>query len=337
MTVPSAIETELQSRPAFGRTATRVLAVAALVVALALPRVLPNDYYVHILCVAMLYGVLAASWDLLFGGAGQISFGHAGFFGVGAYGSALTSHYLGINPWVTLWIGAVLAAAFGAVVAIPSMRLKGVYLALTSLAFAELARIVAVNWQSVTRGTLGFTSHPPLPGFGYSPHPYYYAILAFTVLSVGFMYWLARVSKAGLVMRAVRADDLRAEALGADIFRYKLGAFTASAFFAGAAGAFYAHYVHIITPGEMEPRVGVLIIAMAIIGGTGTIIGPAFAGVLIYVLTEQLAIIGPVYKFTAVGLMLILFVLFLPKGISGLFERQRKPGRTPEVIKRNES
>lgn len=301
-----------------------ILSTAALVVVgLMLPSILPNDYYVHIMCIAMLYGVLAASWDLLFGSAGQISFGHAGFFGIGAYGSALTSFYFGLSPWITLWIGALLAALFGAIVAIPSMRLKGVYLALTSLAFAELARIVAVNWQSVTRGTLGFASHPPLPGFGYSPHPYYYAILVFTLLAVAFMYWLGRVSRVGLVMRAVKADDIRAEAFGADIFRYKLIAFMTSAFFAGAAGAFYAHYVHIVTPGEMEPKVGVLIIAMAIIGGSGTIVGPAMAGILIYVLTEQLAIVGPVYKFTVVGLMLVLFVLFLPKGIAGLVSRRR--------------
>lgn len=323
MSDTSVVKTEIHTRKsALRRPAAWFWVCVTIAVALVLPSILPNDYYVHILCVAMLYGVLAASWDLLFGGAGQISFGHAGFFGVGAYGSALTSYYFGISPWITLWFGAFLAAGFGAIVAIPSLRLKGVYLALTSLAFAELARIVAVNWQSVTRGTLGFSSHPPLPGFGYTPQPYYYAIFAFSIVSVGFMYWLGRESKTGLVMRAVRADDIRAEAFGADIFRYKLIAFAVSAFFAGAAGGFYAHYIHIVTPGEMEPRVGVLIIAMAIIGGTGTIIGPAFAGVLIYILIEQLAIVGPVYKFVAVGLLLILFVLFLPRGIAGLLPRR---------------
>jgi len=314
-------------RRRFRRPGLWIAAAIVIGSAAALPSLIGNSYYVHILCIAMLYGVLAASWDLLFGCAGQISFGHAAFFGIGAYGSALTSAYFGISPWVALWIGALLAAAFGAVVAVPSMRLKGVYLALTTLAFAELARIVAVNWQSVTRGTLGFTSHPPLPGFGYSPQPYYYAILAFAVASVGLMYWLGRVSRTGLVMQAVRADDIRAEAFGADVFRYKLIAFMVSAFFAGAAGAFYAHYVHIVTPGEMEPKVGVLIIAMAIIGGTGTILGPAAAGILIYLLTEQLAIVGPVYKFTAVGLLLVLFVLFLPKGIAGFLARDPKDGR----------
>lgn len=305
------------TRKGHGRALAGLVAVL-LAVALAAPALFPNPYYLHILCIALLFGVLAASWDLLFGCAGQISFGHAGFFGVGAYGSALINYYAGINPWISLWIGAALAALFGAVVAMPALRLRGVYLALTTLAFAELARIVAVNWQDVTRGTLGFANHSPLPGLGFTPDRYYFVILAFAVLSVGFMYWLGRRSRTGLIMRAMRSDETRASAFGANVFRYKLIAFVVSAFFAGAAGAIYGHYVRIVTPGEMEPKVGVLIIAMAIIGGSGSLIGPAVAGIVIHMAIELLAIVGPVYKFTAVGLVLILFVLFLPRGLAGL-------------------
>lgn len=300
-----------------------VLLALGLALLVTFPYVSPNTYYIHILTIGMLYAVLAASWDFLAGGAGQISFGHAGFFGVGAYAAAILAGTADINPWLAMPLGALIAAAFGMIVAMPALRLKGVYLALTTLAFAELARIVAVNWQSVTRGTLGYSLHPPLPGLGYDILPYFYSVLAFMLISVGFLFWLSKYTATGLVLRAIRADDIRAKGFGANIFGYKVLAFAVSAFFAGAAGAFYANYVHMITPSELDPKIAVLIIAMAVIGGQGTIVGPALAAIIIFGMTELLAIAGPVYKFTAVGVLLALFVLFLPKGVAGLVRRRR--------------
>lgn len=241
MSETSYIRQEIALAKQANRRPLVLLAIAACVVLLAVfPYVSPNTYYVHILTIGMLYAVLAASWDFLAGGAGQISFGHAGFFGVGAYAAAILSGTYEVNPWLAMLLGALFAAAFGVLVSMPALRLKGVYLALTTLAFAELARIVTVNWQDVTRGTLGYASHPPLPGFGYDMLPYFYASLVFMLVSVGFLLWLSKYTSAGLILRAIRADDIRAKAFGANIFGYKVLAFAISAFFAGAAGVLVA-------------------------------------------------------------------------------------------------
>jgi len=302
------------------RAALLLAAGAAL---LALPFYAGNNYVIHVATVALMYAILAASWDVLFGYAGQISFGHAAFFGIGAYASAMLSHYAGLSPWLGLVAGGMVAAGFGAVVGIPSLRLRGVYLALTTLAFAEVARVIVTNWQSVTRGTLGFNLHPRLTGIPGEPTAYYYVALGLAVVSVGFLWWLGERSRAGLILRAIRADEVRAQALGIDLLRWKLLAFAVSGFFAGVAGAFYAHYLQLISPNELAPNVTVIIIAMATIGGAGTIIGPAIAALLIHGLTEALHVVGAVYNLMALGAVLVLFVLFLPDGIGGLLRRRK--------------
>jgi len=127
-----------------------------------------------------------------------------------------------------------------------------------------------------------------------------------------------------LVLRAVAADDIRAQALGVDVFRMKLLAFTVSGFFAGLAGALYAHFIQLVTPNETASSLTILIIAMATIGGVGTIIGPAIAAIVIHFVTEMLQIAGTVFDKIAVGLVLVLFVLFLPQGIAGLVVRKNR-------------
>jgi branched-chain amino acid transport system permease protein len=298
--------------------------------ALAFPLMAPNTYVINIVNIGLTYAIMAASWDLLYGYAGQLSFGYAGFFGVGAYTSALLSFWLGISPWFGLLLGGLGAAVFGAIVGIPSLRLKGVYLALSTLAFTEVARVIITNWHSVTRGTLGFSAHPTYPGLPFTRLHYYYLILLLAVLCIGFMYWLGNHTRTGLVLRAIRSDDIRSQALGVDILRYKVLAFALSAFFAGVAGAYFAHYLRVITPGELSPTITIFIIAYATIGGIGTIIGPAVAAVVIHFLIEYLRIFGAVYNLMAVGAMLIVFVIFLPDGMAGLLQRLKgAPRRSP--------
>lgn len=294
-------------------------AIAAL--ALAFPALAPNPYIIHIVNVGLIFAILAASWDLLYGYAGQLSFGHAGFFGVGAYTSALLSFWLLVSPWYGLFLGGLAAAVFGAIVGVPSLRLRGTYLALSTLAFSEVARIIATNWHSVTRGTLGFSGHPPYPGIPFSRVHYYYVVLMIAASCVGFMYWLGSRTRTGLIFRAIRSDEIRAQALGVDILSYKIMAYVISAFFAGVAGAFYAHYIRVITPGELGPTVTIFTVAMATIGGIGTILGPAAAAVVIQSTYEYLRGLGIIYNLIAVGAALIAFVIFLPAGLASLAGR----------------
>jgi len=295
-----------------------LLVSALLVSALIAPFFVTNNFVLHALTMSLIFAILAASWDLLFGFAGQVSFGHAGFFGLGAYASAMLSYYAGLSPWLGLLAGGLIASVFGLLVGFPSLRLRGVYLALATLACSEMLRIVVTNWVPVTRGTLGFNLHPGFTFVPNTPTTHYYIILVGAALSTGSMYLMAARSRLGLVLRALAADDVRAQALGVDVFRMKLLAFSVSGFFAGLAGALYAHFIGLVTPNETASSLTILIVAMATIGGVGTIIGPAIAAIVIHFITEMLQIAGTVYDQIAVGLVLMLFVLFLPDGIAGI-------------------
>jgi branched-chain amino acid transport system permease protein len=294
---------------------------AGAVIAALLPLFVTNNFVIHAVTIALIYAILTASWDLLFGYAGQSSFGHAGFFGFGAYAAALLTVHTGLSPWLGLFAGGGCAALFALVVGAPSLRLRGVYLALATLACAEMLRVLVSNWHSVTRGTLGFSLDAGFPGISSDPAAQYYVILAGAVASISSMYIFAERSRIGLVLRALAADDIRAQALGVDILKMKLLAFAVSGFFAGFAGALYVYFIQLVSPSETASSITILVIAMATIGGVGTIIGPAIAAIIIHVVTELLHISGTVYDQIAVGLTLMLFVLFLPQGIAGLLRR----------------
>jgi branched-chain amino acid transport system permease protein len=295
---------------------------AGLAVLLAIPPAAPNDFLIHTLCVAMIYAVLAASWDLLFGFAGLISFGHAAFFGLGAYAAAILTHQAGLSAWWGPAIGGVAATLLGLLIGLPTLRLKAVFLALATLAFAESLRVVAANWHSVTRGTLGFNAHPTFFRLSGETHLSYYVLLVLAIGLVGAIYWIACRTRFGLMLRAIRSDEIRAHALGIDVVRAKILAFMVGGCFAGIAGGLYAHYVGLVSPTELGPGMTMLVIAMATIGGTGTILGPAIAALVLYVAAELLRLAGSVYSQVAIGVLLMGFVLFMPDGVAGWLQRR---------------
>lgn len=304
-------------------------ALAALGMMLAVPFVAPNDFVIHTLCVAMIYAVLAASWDLLFGFGGLISFGHAGFFGLGAYAAAIVTYKWGLSPWWGPLIGGGAAMLLGLLIGLPTLRLRAVFLALATLAFAESLRVVASNWHDLTRGTLGFNAHRTFFRLSGEVHLSYYMLLVASIVLIAAIYWIACRTRFGLNLRAIRSDEIRAAALGINVVRKKIEAFMLGGFFAGTAGGLYAHYVGLVSPSELGPTTTMLVIAMATIGGTGTILGPAAAALVLYGATELLRLAGTVYAQVAIGILLIGFVLFLPEGIAGWLTRRRRPYPIP--------
>jgi branched-chain amino acid transport system permease protein len=290
--------------------------------AVTLPYIAPNDFIVHTACIGLIYAVLAASWDLLFGFAGLISFGHAGFFGLGAYSAALLTFYFDLPAWFGPPVGALAGGLLGIAIGVPTLRLRGVYQALSTLAFSESLRVIATNWYPVTRGTLGFNQHPTFFRMIGELHKSYYFMLVTCCACIAAIWWIARKSRMGMTFRAMRNDDIRARALGINIVQQRVLVFALSGFFAGLAGAIYAHYVGLVSPSELAPSLTILVIAMSTIGGVGTILGPAVAAVVLYALTELLHLSGTVYNQIAIGVLLIAFVLFLPDGIAGWFERR---------------
>jgi branched-chain amino acid transport system permease protein len=306
-----------------------LMIAAAILVMIAVPMITRNSYLLHVLILTMVFGIFASAWNLVSGFAGLKTFGHHAFFGIGAYASALISIKAGLSPWLTIWIAALIAAGAGLFIGLPILRIKSMpHVAIVTLGFAEIVRIVISNLQSITRGELGLWGIRPFEGFtlpaigkvSFTPAdkvPYYYLILLLLIASTGVIAWLMR-SRTGLAIVAMREAEDAAESLGVNLTRQKLLVFAISAFLVGVAGAFYGHYVSILTP---SAAVGIdlmiLVIAMTLVGGLGTFSGPLIGALILTGMVEWLRDIGQ-YRLLVYGAMIILIVMFLPKGLTTL-------------------
>jgi branched-chain amino acid transport system permease protein len=297
---------------------TRSHAVQAvlLIVALALPR-WAGPYWVHVGAIAWYYALLASSWALLAGYAGQFSFAHVAFAALGGYASALLTAHLGIPPVLGIVAGVVLAMVAGALIGWLVLRLSGPYLALFTLAISEIFRLILVAEQQLTRGSLGLR----VPGLfaGDSDFPYYYLGLGLLVLALVLMAGLLR-TRVGLFLRAIREDEGAARAAGVNATLYKILVFVVTSGLAGLAGTYYGPFIGILTPSVVIlPEMG-LIIAMAVIGGIESLPGAAVGAVLVYVMSELTREYGQ-WRFVLLGLALILVQRFAQNGIFAVLER----------------
>ncbi len=215
---------------------------------LLLPLAMDHPYYLRILIMASIFAIFAASWDLLSGFTGQISFGHALFFGVAAYTSALLNLNIGLPPWLTIPLGALAAVVAGLVVGVPCLRLRGTYLALATLAFPLILIGVVFVIPDITGGELGVSGIDRLSESRVTE--YYIAVTLMVIL--GFVMWKITDSKTGIIFHAIREDEVAARASGINTTRYKLLAFCLSGFFAGLAGGLYVHFMRIAGPSTLE-------------------------------------------------------------------------------------
>jgi branched-chain amino acid transport system permease protein len=303
-------------------------AIAGMVIILLiLPVFIQDPYIMNIIILSLLLAVLACSWNLICGYTGIFTFGHQAFFGIGAYVSALLSMKLGLSPWLGLLVGGVAAALIGLFIGLPCLRLRiAPYIAITTLAFSEIARIVCMNLVGLTRGELGLWGIPEFPDIplggdlaisfsGGDRTAYYYVILVIFLASLVLIGWMMR-SYIGLAFRAIRDEQDAALSLGIDTTRFKLLAFITSSFFAGVAGSFYAHYILILTPTSVF-SVGLMteVIAVTLVGGLGTFWGPVIGAFSLTVLLEYLREFGE-YRFMIYGAILVATIMFMPKGVS---------------------
>ncbi|MBI3635269.1 MAG: branched-chain amino acid ABC transporter permease [Candidatus Rokubacteria bacterium] len=279
----------------------------------------------------MLFGYLGAAWNIVGGYAGQFSFGHAAYFGIGAYTSTLLFLRLGVSPWLGMLAGGVLAAAFGLAAGYLSFRygLRGPYFSLVTLAFAEMLRVIAVNTKAVG-SSLGLVipNREPAPvNFVFAGKlPYYYVIL---VMALGAVWITRRVaeSKLGYSLLAIRENEDAAEASGVDALGMKLSAMAISSFLTALGGTFYAQYFAYIDPTiTFGPSVSIQVLLQAIVGGAGTVLGPLIGAFVLTPVSElsRAAIRGRAgVDVMLYGLVLILVISFLPQGIMGWVRRRR--------------
>lgn len=308
----------------------RILGATGVALLLVAPPFLP-PYFLEILIAILFSAYLGSCWNIVGGYAGQFSFGHAAFFGLGAYTSTILFLRLGLSPWIGMVAGGCLATAFGLFEGYLSFRygLRGPYFALVTLAFAEMLRIVAVNWKAVG-SSLGLliptrTAAPGFFVFG-GKLPYYYVILA---LALGALWVTSRIegSKLGYTLRAIRDNEDAAEAAGVDTLWAKLRAMGISSFLTALGGTFYAQYFAYIDPSlTFGPAISIQGLLQAIVGGAGTVLGP-FLGA--FVLTPMSEVTRALLRGRAgadimlYGLVLVLVISFLPQGLMGLVRRRR--------------
>ncbi|MBI3516318.1 MAG: branched-chain amino acid ABC transporter permease [Proteobacteria bacterium] len=302
----------------------------------SVPVWLTDPYVISVLVLAGIFIVAAISLNLLLGYTGQLSLGHVAFFGIGAYTSALLSRGfdldvvlaapLEVDPkpvWLAFAGAVIVASLFGWLIGKLSFRVRGAYFVIVTISFAQVMRLVALNWVDLTEGPMALTNIPPLtmwiPGQGVVPLTKkvgnYWLVLA--VGTVCFLI-VQRVvgSRVGRAMIALRENEALARSVGVDVTRYLVVAAVLSAGMAGAAGALYAHYIRIVDPDIFAFIYTVTMVIMVVTGGKGTLAGPVVGGLIFGLLPELLRDVArPEVQWICYGVAMIVIVFFLPRGI----------------------
>ncbi|HNY25937.1 MAG TPA: branched-chain amino acid ABC transporter permease [Candidatus Sumerlaeota bacterium] len=305
-----------------GRSNLIGLCLFALCIALA-PVALGNTLYQFIPLGAL--ALMAIGLSLLMGYAGQISLGQSAFYAVGAYTSALCSAKLGWSPWVTIPLSAVLAAGVALLVGMPSLRLRGHYLAMATLAFGEIVRIVLDGWITLTGGssgirggaplTVGWPGSQPLVVFNTLTNERAVFYLVWTVAFLGLVLALNLIhSRVGRALRAIHDGEEAAVVLGVPTARYKIQIFVLSAVYASLAGSLYAHSFSYLTPDEFGSAKSILLVVMVVVGGMRTVWGAVVGTLLMGSLTEWLSWMEN-YWLVVYGVVLLVITMFVPQGI----------------------
>ncbi len=304
----------------------KLLIAVLLAVYVLVPVLLGGDAYVMSLVIASLViGGIALSWALLGNLGGMVSFGHAAFFGVGAYTSAVLSMQYGLPIFLGLLMGGV-GAVISAVLMLPVLRLRGPYFALAILAYAHIFRILATEWESVTGGSAGIASIPQLPtlfGIDFSTKIGNYLVILTIVLVFAWIYDRIRRSPQGLALRAMHDSEDATRVVGVNNTLLKALMLLVSAFMCGVVGAFNAHYINFLEPDYAFSALWVTIpIVAAIFGGYRTITGPLVGAVVVY-LVDQLFVknIMPTGHQLVLGLVLVVMIIASPDGLLGLFRK----------------
>lgn len=321
-----------------GRRRGALFALVAIVLVLV-PVFVSNIYYLHVATLALVFALFSSSWNLVIGFAGIKTLGHQAFFAIGAYASALTAMHTGLSPWLTIWWAGLVAAILGAFIGIPILRIRSMpHVAIVTIASAEIVRLVLSNLTDITRGTMGLGGFPTFEGFTlpligevvFSPvnkASYYYLILVLFFAAHWLIYRLVH-SKPGLALVAIRDSEDAAASLGANITFYKLLVFVVSAFLIGVTGAFYAHFIGIITPASTAGMdILIMVIAMILVGGLGTFAGPVIGAIGLTIGLEYLRAVDE-YRLLIYGALIVVIMLFLPHGLASIgrninFSRRR--------------
>ena len=305
---------QLLYEPKFNRPALIIIAIFTLI----FPFIF-SHYQVNIMTTALIYVLLGLGLNIEVGLAGLLDLGYVAFYAVGAYSYALLNYHFGLGFWALLPVGAILAAFFGILVGFPVLRLRGDYLAIVTLAFAEIIRLILENWNTFSFGPSGI-SNIPRPGFfGINLNPeqsaiyMYYLLVIFCLLAI-FVVHRLKNSRIGRAWNALREDELACQAMGIDKTRTKLTAFALGATWAGIAGVLFAAKTTFINPASFTFMESAMILSIVVLGGMGSIVGVVIAALAIILLPEYLRVFAD-YRMLLFGAALIAMMIFRPQGI----------------------
>jgi len=278
---------------------------------------LADPYFLHLTVVAFLAMILASSWDIL-ARTGQVSVGQAGLFGIGAYTAALLYKWVHLSPVLGMVSGGIVSVIVAALLGTLTLRLRGIYFSITTIAFAEALSVIWLMTPDFTGGAMGLST-PPL--FGGNREQAYYLILALLALVI-LVVWLIQATRLNFAFTAIRENEEVANVMGINPTRYKILAFMISAFFTGFAGGFYSHYNTYIIPYEVFGLgISIACLVMPIFGGLYTIAGPIIGTIVIKAIEEYLRVTVSYGHQIAYGLILVGVVLFMPEGLVGLWKK----------------
>ncbi|HVZ52014.1 MAG TPA: branched-chain amino acid ABC transporter permease [Pseudolabrys sp.] len=292
-----------------------LLVIAVGIVVLALPLFLPSNFYLRVVALVYINALAVLGLNLLMGFAGQVSLGHAGFFGIGAYAVALGPTYLGLPVWASLIGGTAFSALLAFLVGRPILRLSGYYLAIATLGMGVLISMVVSNESDITGGPNGMEV-PRLVLFGWratGPLTWYWIAGVSLVIGVWVMVNLIE-SPTGRAFRAIHDSEIAARVLGVQVARYKLLAFVLSAVFASVGGSYFALFDGFVTPNTTSFLLSIEFVVMAVLGGLGSILG-SIVGAAILVILPQFLTVFHAFEHIVLGVIIIVFLVFLPSGL----------------------
>ena len=314
----------------------RALAALLLLTVLAFPLVFTKPFPRHVMIMIFLYGALATAWNILAGYCGQISLGHAVYFGLGAYTSTLLVREAALTPWLGMLAGAALAVGISQAIGYPVFRLRGHYFAIATIGFGEIVQTIVLNWDGIggARGLFVPIKRPDsLLNFQFheSKAVYYYIALGLLALALAATRWIER-SRRGYYFRAIREDQDAAASLGVPVAREKHAAMAASAALTALGGTFWAQYVLFIDPESVFPlSLSILICLVAVMGGVGSLWGPLLGAAVLVPLSEGTRVLlggtGKALDLVIYGALIMVIAVFQPAGLMGLVRHlgRRRP------------
>jgi branched-chain amino acid transport system permease protein len=276
-----------------------------------------NSYFLLLLCTTGISIIVVSGLDILFGYSGQISLGHAAFYCIGAYTSAILSLKYQFPVFLTIFSGAIVSTLCAIIIAIPAVKLVHHFLALVTISFGQLTYLFVANAKNLTEGYSGmnFIPRPSIGSFEFESHFSFFYIVYFFLLIFLIVKWRLINSSTGRAFIAIRENLHAAEGMGINSRKYKVMAFAVSAFFTGFGGALYAHLIGFISPESFEMNQSVIFLTMLLFGGMGNMYGPILGAIALTVVSEYLQKLGS-YQMLAYGIFLLFIVVYIPSGIS---------------------